>query len=248
MLIAEKKVVYSPEVYTDLLSRERFDFPKNIIASILIFVYRSTFCAARNKEEANKTSSTTKKAHAPLILTILIFFVTSLLISYTLITLTTQRIYSIPSNEANYNSSTQGGDAFGDAGVGVFVGPRPGATNVSLDTVIYVDQLRPVNVDLNVNPEISIWQIKEKYYPVASRVTLICPAELLQPNTTYNVSGSIMGLSAWWTFTTATSVIPQPKYETVLSPYTWYAAIIAALIATSIFALVAQRLQHKIRK
>ena len=194
-------------------------------------------------------NSSTKKARAALILAVLIFFVTSLLISYTLITLTTQRVYSIPSNEGNYNSSTQGGDALGDAEnfgyVGVFVGPRPGATNVSLDTLIYVDQSRPVNVDLNVNPEISIWQIKEKYYPVASRVTILCSAELLQPNTTYNVSGSIMGLSAWWTFTTGSSVIPQPEYETVLSPYTWYVAIIAALIATSIFALVARRLQHK---
>jgi hypothetical protein len=193
----------------------------------------------------NKISLPTKKARAPLILATLIFFATSLLTSYILIALTTQRVYSIPLNEASYNASTVGGEAFGNGEgtlfVGVFVGPRPGATDVSLDTVIYVDQSRPVSVDLHVNPEVPIEQTKEKYEAPASRVTILCPAELLQPNTTYNVSGSIMGLSAWWTFTTGSSVIPQPEHELVLSPYTWYVAIVAASIATSVFALAIWR-------
>ena len=192
-----------------------------------------------------------------MVLTGLIFFVTSLLASYIIIAVVTQRAFSIPSssiplNEANSDSSTLGGEAFGRGEgtlfVGVFVGPRPGATDVSLDTVIYVDQSRPVSVDLHVDPEVSIWQIKEKFEPPASRVTILCPAELLQPNTTYNVSGSIMGLPAWWTFTTGSSVIPQPEYEFVLSPYTWYVTIAAASVTTAIFALTLLRSQHKLNK
>jgi hypothetical protein len=189
-----------------------------------------------------------KKGHTPLVLTGVIFFVTSLLASYVIIAVITQRAFSVPSNEANYDSSTLGGEAFGRGEgtlfVGVFVGPRPGATDVSLDTVIYVDQSRPVSVDLHMDPEVSIWQIKEKFEPPASRVTILCPAELLQPNTIYNVSGSIMGLPAWWTFTTGSSVIPQPEYE-FLSPYTWYVTIAAASVATAIFALTILRSQHK---
>jgi hypothetical protein len=190
-----------------------------------------------------------KKGHTPMVLTGVIFFVTSLLASYIIIAVITQRSFSVPSNEANYDSSTLGGEAFGNGegtlAVGVFVGPRPGATNVSLDTVIYVSQSRSVSVDLHVDPEVSIWQIKEKIEPPASRVTILCPAELLKPNTAYNVSGSIMGLSAWWTFTTGSSVTPQSEYEFVLSPYTWYVAIAVASVATVVFVLTILRSQHK---
>ena len=62
------------------------------------------------------------------------------------------------------------------------------------------------------------------------------PAELLQPETTYNMSGSFGSLSAWWTFTTASSVIPQSEYEFVSSPYALWIAIIIASITTLIFA------------
>lgn len=92
--------------------------------------------------------------------------------------------------------------------------------------------MRPVSVDLQVSPKVS-WIIKEEHVGIASRITTFFPAELLQPETTYNVSGTLGGLSAWWTFTTASSVIPQTEYEYILSPYTWWVAIIAAGIATS---------------
>ena len=76
------------------------------------------------------------------ILVIILFFITSILISYTVVTAATQRTNSIPNYEANPNNSTQGGQALGDENsfiyVGVFVEPKPGATNVSLDTSIYV--------------------------------------------------------------------------------------------------------------
>ena len=171
---------------------------------------------------------------------IVIFFVASIFISYALVALTLQTSYSIPENEANYSNSTQGGDALGDvdnfAYVGVFIRPRPGATNVSLDTLIFVDQTRPVSVDLQINPETPMAQIKEEDVGHASRITIFYPAELLKPATTYNVSGSIMGLSAWWTFTTANSVIPQTEYDLFVSPYTWWIVVIAAIMTTTIFA------------
>jgi hypothetical protein len=61
------------------------------------------------------------------------------------------------------------------------------------------------------------------------------PFELLQPETNYNVSGSTYASSIWWTFTTASSVIPQSECEHISSPHTWWVAIIIAFIATTIF-------------
>jgi hypothetical protein len=195
------------------------------------------------------------KAHSRLVIAVLIFFITSLITSYIILTLTIQRTYSIPSYEGNYNPLTQGGDALGDSpeawgfgNVGVFVGPDPGATNVSLDTVIYAYQSRTVSVDLHFSPDIPIQRIREEYEPLASRNTIFCPAELLQPDTSYNVSGFIMGESAWWTFTTGSSVIPELDHDFLFFPYElWGFAIIAASIATSIFVVIirSSRIQKK---
>ena len=155
---------------------------------------------------------------------VIIFFISSLLIAYILIAQTTQRAYSIPSNKENRNNSTLGGEAFErEFPMLVHFGPRPGATNVSLDTLIYVDQMRPVAVDLQASPKISFNNIKEEQVGIASRITIYYPEEHLQPDTPYNVSGIIK-----WTFTTASSVIPKPEYEYVLSPYTWWVALIAS--------------------
>lgn len=190
------------------------------------------------------------------ILAVCIFFIASLLTSYVILALTTQRTYSIPSNKANYSSSTMGGEALVGIendespmpGVPVFLGPRPGATNVSLDTVVYVYQPRPVRVDLHLDPETTFSRIKNEDDPPFSRNTIFYPAELLQPNTTYNVSGSISGYSAWWTFTTASSVIPQTEYEYISSPHAWWIAIIAASIATLIFVTIIWRINLKTNK
>ena len=184
---------------------------------------------------------------------VIVFFIISFLFAYFILTLlplsyTKQRAYSTPSNEGKVTSSTMGG---GEALVGidddeslippvpVFLGPRPGATDISLDTVIYVYQTRPVSVELQLDPETEIARIENKNDPPASLNTIFYPAQPLQPNTTYNVSGSIMGYSAWWTFTT-TSAISQPEYE-LLSPYALWIAIIAASIATSVFAKIIWR-------
>ena len=182
-----------------------------------------------------------KKKNKPIILAVIIFFLASLITSYIIIALTTQKTYSKPSNEANHNPSTIGGEAIGDTeyfvNVGVLIGPAAGATDVSLDTIIYVIETRPVAVDLQLNPKTAV-QVEKVIFGHPGRVTILYPDEHLQPNTTYNVSGSIMGLSAWWTFTTANSLIPQTEYEIFLSPYAWWIAIIAASIATAIFAKI----------
>jgi len=181
------------------------------------------------------------------IMLVLVFFSASLFISYLIITVLPysyykQRAYSIPSNKGDITSSTMGGKALTGMGddenpippvPGIFLGPRPGATNVSLNTVIYVYQARPVNVDIEVDPKITFTKIEKKWEGF-SRDTTFYSVELLQPDTTYNVSGSIMGFSAWWTFTTA-SVFSQSEYEYVLTPYSWWIAFAASSIATIIF-------------
>ena len=180
---------------------------------------------------------------------VIIFFITSLLISYIIIALTTQRAYSFPTNQGNFNSSTIGGEAQGDTErfgyVGVFTAPEAGSTDVSLDTIIYVMETRPVAVNLQLNPKTSL-QIEKVTFEYPGRLTILYPDEHLQPNTTYNVSGSIMGLSAWWTFTTANSSIPQTEYDMFLSPYAWWIAIITASIATTIFTKIIWKSSNKI--
>ena len=193
------------------------------------------------------------------IIVVIIFFITSLFTAYLVITILPhsyyeKRVYSIPSNKANYTSSTIGGEALvgieDDESpvppVPVFLGPRAGASNVSLNTEIYVFQTRPVNVDLQVHPSVNFSNVEEEYSGVASRKTTYYPAELLEPNTTYNVSGSIMGYSAWWTFTTESS-FSQAEYELLLTPYAWLIAFVASSLATIIFAKIMWR-KNRIKK
>ena len=179
---------------------------------------------------------------------IVIFFVASIFISYAFVALALQRSYSIPDNEANYSNSTVGGEAIGEEedymNIGVFIGPRPGATNVSLDSLIYVDQMRPVYVDLQINPKIPLAQI-ERDVGHASRLTIFYPEQFLQPDTTYNVSGTMMGLSAWWTFTTGSSIFPNEDYEVYLPFYAWWIAFLASIIATTSFVVIIKRIQSK---
>jgi len=178
---------------------------------------------------------------------IVIFFVASIFISYAFVALTLQRSYSIPDNEANYSNSTAGGEAITEEfRVPVFYGPRHGAFNVSLDTLIYLFETRPVSNNLTISPNVKIIDVKQEYTGLASRITTYYPEELLKPNTTYNVSGTIMNLSAWWTFTTGSTVTPQQDYEILLSPYAGWIALIASIIATSIFIFIVRHSQLKI--
>ena len=175
-----------------------------------------------------------------------IFFIASIFISYSFVTLTLQRTYSIPENEANYNNSTQGGEAItGEHPIPVMLNPHPGATNVSLDTLIYLYETRPVSNNLTISPNVEIIEVTQEHVGQYSRITTYYSSENLRPNTTYNVSGTIMNLSAWWTFTTGPTITPQQDYEVYLTPDAWWIALIASIIATTSFVVIIKRIQSK---
>ena len=92
-------------------------------------------------------------------------------------------------------------------------------------------------MNVTITPATPIEHIKEEW-DFVSRTTKIYPTENLQPNTTYNVSGTLMELSAWWTFTTASTITPQIEYEVIPSPYTWHITLIATVIATTFFIVI----------
>jgi hypothetical protein len=189
-----------------------------------------------------------RKAHAPLVMAVIVVFLLSFFIAYFATTLTSwayyeQRLYSehLSLDFPLEGSSSVGGEAFTDGNpVNVAVGPAPGDTNVSRDTVIFVDEVRPVHVDLHVTPEIPIARITKELEGFASEITRIYPAELLQHLTTYNVSGTIMGLPAWWAFTTGLEP-EQPRMERILFPSVWWIAVAAATLTTSIFTVALWR-------
>lgn len=120
----------------------------------------------------------------------------------------------------------------------VLIGPEPGATAVPRDAAIYVFQTRPVSIDLHLSPETSIARTTEEEEGF-SQTTTLYPAELLQPATTYNVSGTISGLSAWWTFTTGLEPA-QPRTERILLPHVWWTAIAVATVVSAVFTVVWQ--------
>jgi hypothetical protein len=183
-----------------------------------------------------------RKAHAPLALAVIAVFLLSFFIAYFATTLAPwayyeQRLYSEhPSLDFPLEgSSSVGGEAFAGYNLAnVVLGPAPGDTNVSRDTVIFVDEVRPVHVDLHLTPETRIAKITKEEVGIASEITTLYPADLLQPATTYNVPGTIMGLSAWWAFTTGLEP-EQPRMERILFPSVWWIAVAAATLTTSIF-------------
>ena len=170
---------------------------------------------------------------------VIIFFFSSLLITHNILVLTTQRIYSIPSPKGTYDNSSWGGEAFdGEHYTGVHLFPGPGANNVSLDTLICVDQMRPVSVNLQINPEMSFITIKNEHVGVASRVTTFYPSKNLQPNTTYNMSGKIMDLSAWWIFTTGSSINTQIEYEYLIHSDVWGIPILVSSVSSLVIIMI----------
>jgi len=175
-----------------------------------------------------------------------IFFVASIFISYAFVALTLQRTYSIPDNEANYSNSTRGGEALtGEHPIPVMLNPHSGTTNVSLDTLIYLYETRPVSNNLTISPDVEIIEVTQEHVGQYSRITTYYPSENLRPHTTYNVSGTIMNLSAWWTFTTGSSVTPQQDYEILLSPYAGWIALLVSIVATAIFIFIIKHSQLK---
>jgi len=110
--------------------------------------------------------------------------------------------------------------------------PQPGAgsTNVSRDTTILIVEPRPIKIkNLTLSPPVPI-TIKSSDY-VFSAYMEAYPVDLLQPNTTYNVSAIVAGIPSWWIFTTS-SEPSQPSFSTHLAPYDVWIAFTAAILVT----------------
>jgi hypothetical protein len=89
------------------------------------------------------------------------------------------------------------------------VHPAPNATDVPLDTTIVVDELRPIDVGLSLQPYVALSE-KVENYSVASRYAIFSPNEVLKPTTIYTVTAHIAGEYVTWTFTTASELSSKP--------------------------------------
>jgi hypothetical protein len=89
----------------------------------------------------------------------------------------------------------------------VGVGPAPNSTNVPRDTYIMIGGARPVKVEnFTISPQVSI--ANETNIVYSKNTTpfsnfFAYPTGLLEPNTAYNVSATVAGISSWWVFTTS---------------------------------------------
>ena len=123
------------------------------------------------------------------------------------------------------------------------IGPAADATNVPLDTIIVVDQMRPMNVgELNLSPEVPIERRLDEYYPVASKCTTFYFSEPLKPATTYNATLFFGDEPISWNFTT-TAEPYSPRYEPM--PSALGISIIAIVSAAITFGVGAKVLKKK---
>jgi hypothetical protein len=117
------------------------------------------------------------------------------------------------------------------------IGPAANATNVPLDTIIVVDQMRPMNVgELHLLPEVPIERRLDEYYPVASKCTTFYFSEPLKPATTYNATLFFGDEPISWNFTTTTEPY-YPRYEAFPSALGIFITVIISAVVTSVFGL-----------
>ena len=122
------------------------------------------------------------------------------------------------------------------------IGPAANATNVPLDTIIVVDQMRPMNVgELHLSPEVPIERRLDEYYPVASKCTTFYFSEPLKPATTYNATLFFGDEPISWNFTT-TAEPYYPRYEAMPSAL---GVSIAATVSATITLVVAAVIRKK---
>jgi hypothetical protein len=123
----------------------------------------------------------------------------------------------------------------------ITIGPRPNATDVSLDTTITIDAFSSAAFnDLRITPEMSISNVAvEVSGPISYKQTYY-PAQLLQPATTYTVLVIIRDKPVSWSFTT-TSQPYQPTTSFYLATYALWIALSTAAIATLLAASVIWR-------
>jgi hypothetical protein len=99
--------------------------------------------------------------------------------------------------------------------------------------------------NLRISPEIPIATITDKFYPVASEEILVYSAELLQPNTTYNVSAIVAGTPSWWVFTTSSEPSQFTSATSLHTNNTWVA--VASVVAVTSAAILIILLKKKAR-
>ncbi len=150
------------------------------------------------------------------------------------------RAYSIPETALSpVNSSSLSGAWSYQM---LLLGPAPGSVNVPRDSSIVIVGLRPERVEnVSLSPQASIARDEFTVYSGAgpSSVQRVYPTDLLQPNTTYNVSAIVAGIQSLWTFSTST----QPTHLTFsspLSPSNWWVALVIAMIVTVITSIAAK--------
>ncbi len=168
------------------------------------------------------------------------YFVAFFAISLTPYGHVTERVYSESPTTASNDPSYIGG-----AWQSELLSPYPGAgsTNVSRDTAILIDEPRPITIEnLSLSPPVPI-TIKFNYYVFGAYFDAY-PTELLQPNTTYNVTAIAGGTPSWWIFTTS-SEPSQLTFSTHLAPYDAWVAFTAAILVTLTGTLVIIRQRRK---
>lgn len=168
-------------------------------------------------------------------------FLLSYLVAFFAISLTpygvvTERVYSNPQTQSSNDPSAMGGAFLGNQLL--YLIPGAGATNVSRDTAVWIEEPRPVRIEkISLSPEVPIAISDEHVSFPPSATIAIYPAELLQPDTTYNVSAIVAGTPSWWIFTTA-SEPTQPTFSTHLASYDTWVAFTAAILVTLTVILV----------
>ena len=119
----------------------------------------------------------------------------------------------------------------------IYLEPNPGAVNVPRDTYLAIVGPRPVSrFNVSFGPDVTLARDDYKIYGGAgpSSVQELYPADLLLPNTTYNVTALVSGIPSWWIFTTSSDPT-QLTYTQVVAPYDgWVALSIAVLVAFSV--------------
>ena len=172
------------------------------------------------KKVVNLVESRRKKAKTILILTAV--FAASFITVFLAISLT-QSAYSTPSSYLS-----------GIDGLAIVLGPPPNATDVALDTTIFVETWRKTRVDNpRLTPGVPIARRSEEWVAVASRLYTFYPAEPLKPATTYNVSVFIMNQIMSWSFTTTPEPF-RPGISFYLATYVFWIALATAIAGTSI--------------
>ena len=156
-------------------------------------------------------------------------------------------IHSFPEGHMPFNSSDTS-EMW--ANQDLSIGPAAGTRNVARNTVLVINEPRPVRVEnITFNPPAAIAERLDEPFPVASAKITVFPAELLEPNTTYNITAIIGNELVWWSFTTGTE--PQQQLNTVnTSTQTamWYALAVATITTSVIAGCIALFLRHKRRQ